>query len=71
MTSEPVLPGKGSRPAGEAEVHSDQDTADNHEVETYTAADGSFRTKHTRSKDKRERVEQQAGLTIPSGDRLG
>ncbi|CAO2814629.1 unnamed protein product [Amaranthus hypochondriacus] len=71
MTSEPVLPSKGSRPAGEAEVHSDQDTADNHEVETYTAADGSFRTKHTRSKDKRERAEQQAGPNHPVRGPLG
>ncbi|XP_021732967.1 uncharacterized protein LOC110699757 [Chenopodium quinoa] len=51
---ESVPPPNEKRPSAEVQVYSDQDSGDDFDVDTYVAADGSLRTRHTRPLEIKE-----------------
>ena len=51
---------EGKLPMADIEVHTDLDSGDDYEIDTYVAPDGSLRTRRTHSKEIRERGNDKA-----------
>ena len=57
---------EGKLPMADIEVHTDLDSGDDYEIDTYVAPDGSLRTRRTRSKEIKERGNDKAWQSCQS-----